>query len=286
MRAASSTIPSVARIESRNPTLAAIAGSSSSRMVVARQRKVKERPRRPPVKAANPTAPMTAARKTLGSGPTIMTKAKRPHAAKIPAAGRGSRKHRANKMKPPRIREQLAPETAVRCVIPVVFMAVSRLSGKALVSPVTIPGSKPAASGGSQSAAETNRFLTSAAVCLASNPESVTTGAEDALRSAASGCPSRTCFSVPVVLTLCPARTFCQAAPPVTTMSAVPRTTLPLDVRSIRLASTVHLPSLECPGAGAGAGLPVMSMWTRTPSSAAIAGASGPFSRLSAMTAQ
>ncbi|MCP1414202.1 hypothetical protein J3D46_003468 [Paenarthrobacter sp. A20] len=97
---ASSTIPSVARTDKRNPTLAAMAGSSNSRIVVARQRKVKDRPRNPPVRAAKPTAPMTAARKTLGSGPTITTNDNRPHAANAPAAGRTSRKQRANSQGP------------------------------------------------------------------------------------------------------------------------------------------------------------------------------------------
>ena len=87
--------------------------------MVARQRKVRDRPRKPPTKAASPTVPMTAARRTLGSGPTKTTKAARPHAAKAPASGRVNLMHLAKRTNPPSTKLQLAPLTAVKCVIPV-----------------------------------------------------------------------------------------------------------------------------------------------------------------------
>lgn len=159
IRRAKSTIPRVASTDSRNPTFALIAGSSSNSSAVATQRKVSERPRRPPTMAASPTAPMTAARKTLGSGPTMTTKPASPQAANAPASGRDSRNDRASTINPPRTRLQLEPLTAVKWVIPLVLMSVSRLSGIALVSPVTIPGKSPAASGGNHCVALPNACL-------------------------------------------------------------------------------------------------------------------------------
>lgn len=114
IRLASTTMPRVATTDRRNPALKAIAGSTSKRMMVARQRNVRDRPRRPPTKAATPTVPITAARSTLGSGPTMRTNAARPQPAKAPASGRFNLKHLAARMKPPSTRLQLAPLTAVR----------------------------------------------------------------------------------------------------------------------------------------------------------------------------
>lgn len=114
IRLASKTIPKVARTDRRNPTFAAMPGSSSNSMMVARQRKVRDRPRKPPTKAASPTVPMTAARRTLGSGPTMTTKAARPHAAKAPASGRVNLMHLAKRTNPPSTKLQLAPLTAVK----------------------------------------------------------------------------------------------------------------------------------------------------------------------------
>ncbi|GAA3280005.1 hypothetical protein AAU01_20950 [Paenarthrobacter aurescens] len=182
MRLASRIMPRVASTDRRNPKFAAMPGSSSKRTTAARQRKVRDRPRRPPMRATRPTAPMTAALRTLGSGPTMTTKAVSPHAAKTPANGRLILRHLANRMKPPNTKLQFAPLTAVRWVIPVVLISASRLSGSALVSPVTIPGIKPAGSGGSQAAASTNCLLTSKAECRTSKSDAMTTGAEDAAR--------------------------------------------------------------------------------------------------------
>lgn len=286
MRPASKTIPKVARTDRRKPTFAAMPGSSSNRMMVARQRKVRDRPRRPPTKAANPTVPMTAARRTLGSGPTITTKAVRPHAAKGPASGRVNLRHLAKRTKPPMTKLQLAPLTAVRCVIPVVFISASRLSGSALVSPVTIPGIRPAGSEGNHADAATNSLRTSKADCRTSKAAPMTTGAEEADSSAACDCPSRTAFNVPDVLTCCPGRTFCQPFPPTTITSAAPWVTEPLEVTLTKPAVTDHRCPLECPGTGTSAGTPVICTSIRTPLPPDTASASGPTSRVLAVTAQ
>ncbi len=286
IRLASKTIPKVARTDRRNPTFAAMPGSSSNSMMVARQRKVRDRPRKPPTKAASPTVPMTAARRTLGSGPTMTTKAVRPHAAKAPASGRVNLMHLAKRTNPPSTKLQLAPLTAVKCVIPVVFISASRLSGSALVSPVTIPGIRPAGSAGNHPDAATNCLRTSKADCRTSKAEPMTTGAEEADRSAACICPSRTAFSVPDVLTCCPGRTFCQPFPPITITSAEPCVTEPLEVTSTKAAATDHRDPAVCPGTGTSTGAPVICTSMRTPLPPATASASGPVSCVLAVTAQ
>jgi hypothetical protein len=147
----------------------------------------------------------------------------------------------------------------VRCVIPVVFISASRLSSRAVVSPVTIPGIRPAASGGNQLDAATNCRRTSPADRRTSKADVMMMGAEDADRRAACVCPSRTALSVPEVLMLCPGRTSCQPVPPTTITSAEPRMTVPLDVSSSDVAVTDHLFPPDWLGVGTSAGIPVTS---------------------------
>ncbi len=123
MRPASRTIPRVARTERRKPTLEPNVGSNNNRAMVAQQRNDKARPLEPPAKAITPMQPITAALSTLGSEPTNTTKAPNPARAVAPAMGRGSLIRRARTRNPPRTRLQLAPDTAVRWVMPVTFMA-------------------------------------------------------------------------------------------------------------------------------------------------------------------
>ncbi len=285
-RLARSTIPRVASTDRRNPTFAAMVGSRSNRIAAATQRKVRERPRKPPTKAARPTAPITAARMTLGSGPTMATNPIRPPAAIMAANGRDSRRDRASRMNPPSTRLQLAPLTAVRCVIPVVFMSVLRLSGKALVSPVTMPGNNPAASGGNHLVAALKECLSSLADCRISGWEASTTGPEDADKRAVWACPSRTSLRVPVVLTTWPACAFSQPSPPAISTSAAPRVTVPFAVTANNSAVTVHLFPPDWPGVVAGAGLPVIRISMTTPLWSATTCASGPVSRWTPIAAQ
>ena len=103
-------------------------------------------PCRPNATEARPMLPMSEARSTLGSGPTMRTNSPSPARLATAAAARERRNVRAVSSSVPMTRLQFAPLTAVRCVIPTVFMAASRSRFRALVSPVTIPGSSPAAS--------------------------------------------------------------------------------------------------------------------------------------------
>ncbi len=127
MRRPVTTIPSVARTESRNPKLAARTGCASNRPMTARHSRLSPRPARPKARDVRPMPPMSAARSTLGSGPTMRTNSPSPARLVAAAAARGSRSVRAVRSSVPRIRLQFAPLTAVRCVIPTVFMAASRL---------------------------------------------------------------------------------------------------------------------------------------------------------------
>ncbi len=216
----------------------------------------------------------------------MRTNPARPHAAMAAANGRESRSDRASRMNAPRTRLQLAPLTAVRWVIPVVFMSFSRLSGKALVSPVTMPGNSPAASGGNHLVAALKPCLSSLADCRTSGWESSTTGHEDADRSASWPWPSRASLRVPVVLTTWPACTLSQPSPPAISTSAVPRATVLFAVTANNSAVTVHLFPPDWPGAIDAAGLPVIRISMATPSWSAAACASGPSSRWTAMAAQ
>ncbi len=154
------------------------------------------------------------------------------------------------------------------------------------MSPVTIAGIRPAGSGGNHPDAATNCLRTSKADCRTSKAEPMTTGAEEADRSAACDCPSRTAFNVPDVLTFCPGRTFCQPFPPTTITSAEPCVTEPLEVTLIKAAATDHRFPPEGPGTGSSAGTPVICTSMRTPLPSATASASGPTSRVLAVTAQ
>ncbi len=112
------TMPRVASTESRNPKLVDSAGCASTSPITARHRKLKPRPGRPPARATSPIAPITAARRTLASGPTIRTNSPSPARQRTAANARLNRRLRAASSRAPRMRLQLAPLTAVRWVMP------------------------------------------------------------------------------------------------------------------------------------------------------------------------
>ena len=80
------TMPSVASTDRRKLKLVPSAGSATRRPITARQRKLSPRPVRPPDRDTSPMAPISAARRTLASGPTISTNSASPARA-APAAG-------------------------------------------------------------------------------------------------------------------------------------------------------------------------------------------------------
>ena len=148
-------MPRVARTESRNPKSVASAGVC--------QQQPDRRPRtagsargRPGQRRAphSPIAPIRAARSTLASGPDHQHEQSQPgQGERGGRRARGSRRLRAASSRAPRTRLQLAPLTAVRWVMPTVFMAAASSGSSAPVSPVTIPGRSPRASPGNPAAA-------------------------------------------------------------------------------------------------------------------------------------
>jgi len=112
---------------------------------------------------SSPTAPMAAARMTLGSGRTRTTKPARITRA---ATGRQRRRSPTIRQRPipaARMIATLEPLTADRWVMPVASIASLRSLGVFVVSPMTRPGRSPRASVGSSSVARRNRARTTSA---------------------------------------------------------------------------------------------------------------------------
>ncbi len=137
-------MPAVARTERMKPKSMARGGCTSTRPVTAAHRALRLTPARPLSMAAPPSAPMTPARRTEGSGPTSSTN---PASAASPIPTHSRRPApRVRAAYPVRIitTVQLDPETAVRWVSPVSFMLCASASGSWEVSPTVMPGTNPA----------------------------------------------------------------------------------------------------------------------------------------------
>lgn len=160
--------------------------------------------------------------------------------------------------------------------MPVVLIAASRPSGRALVSPVTIPGSNPAASGSSGDDSTRKCSRAAAAKPSTSKADPSAFGAVAALRTASSAAPERASFTIPVVRTDWPGRAFRHASPPTTMSDAGPRTTWPWDTTEMSSARTVQRPAPDPSGAGAGSGAAVTRNWTSTLSPSSAADDNGP----------
>ena len=263
------TMPRVASTESRNPKLVASAGWASSSPITARHRKLRPRPGRPPARATSPMAPITAARSTLASGPTISTKSPSPARPRTAASARLNRRLRAASSRTPRIRLQLAPLTAVRWVIPTVFMAASSSASRELVSPVTMPGRRPRASPSKCPAAAVKSPRSSAGpAARARPPERPRRGTcrEDG-RFGLARLGRR---ELPVVRSRCPGAACSQPAPPMTSRLACARRGGQSTCISIRVAGTAQRSaSPERPGVLSRRGAPAISTSTATSACAA-----------------
>ena len=144
------------------------------------------------------------------------------------------------------MRLQLAPLTAVRWVIPTVFMAASNSASRELVSPVTIPGSSPRASPSKRPAAAVKCWRSSAGpACEGPATESIS-GAELADRTAASAWPGSGAASLPVVRSRCPGAAWSQPAPPITSRVACARTRCRVNVHFDQVRR--HRPAVREPG--------------------------------------
>ncbi|WP_133961788.1 hypothetical protein [Rathayibacter sp. PhB151] len=100
-------------------------------------------PERRPSRASSTTLAITAARTTLGSGVTSTTKAPRTVRADAVRRRRPAPSSAATSQPAATTTAQFAPDTAVRWVSEAVRMSSSRSDGRAEVSPVARPGSRP-----------------------------------------------------------------------------------------------------------------------------------------------
>jgi hypothetical protein len=147
-RGASSTNAPVATTDKANPASTASAGSTSRPTTTAAANAGVAELVRPEARASRPTAPMAAARTTLGDGRARMTKPTRA-IAQMAADSHGAARHqRATKRTTPRTIATLAPLTATKWVRPVVRNSSASAGSNRLVSPMTRPGSRPPGSAG------------------------------------------------------------------------------------------------------------------------------------------
>lgn len=287
MRRPRTMIPRVARTDSRNPKLDPSPGSISSSPITARHRKLSPRPDRPPASAVTPTAPISAARSTLASGPTSTTNRQSPAPASTAAGARGRRRLRQANSNAPRTRLQFAPLTAVRCVMPTLFMALFRPSSSTLVSPVTMPGSRPAGSGARKEAAATKRSRSSLADSCTSGEWVGCPGEEEAVRMPASSLPGSGGRSFPAVRTSWPGTSVPQARPPMTTRWArVLSRTPPVLMSRVQTGTDQRSGGPAWPGAVRALGAPATSTTATTDFPDATASASGPSNRWLDATAE
>ncbi len=147
---------------------------------------------------------MAAARTTLGSGVTRITK---PASATTPATTRIARRapHSAAPAKAmPTTSAQLAPDTAVRCDNDDVFMAASRSAVTALVSPTDRPGMSPDAGWGSPSTARASPRRSSDATARTPDAGVSTSMPREASITSTARSPGRAGKAVPCSMTVAP----------------------------------------------------------------------------------
>ncbi len=229
---------------------------------------------------------MHAARSTLASGPTMSTNMPKPPRARPAAAGRGSRTLRAASSSTPRTRLQLAPLTAVRCVMPTVFMAAASCGSRAPVSPVTIPGSNPLASPDNPAAAALKPLRRAAGPRSQLPAAARRTGAAEADSIPASASPAPDGFSLPVARIRCPDAASPQSAPPSTRSPACASTRRPSKIRTSSVAGTAQRSdSPTLPGVASRRGVPFTSISATTEAPAATASATAPSFRGTEATA-
>ena len=176
------TSAAVATTESAKPASTASCGASASTISTVADRAGIACRRREDRIPANAIAPITAARRTLAVGCTTMTKATNASAAST-TAERGPINRAVNRTAAHTI-VTLAPDTAVRCVIPAARKSRLVAALTADVSPRTIAGSMAASSPGkvSRMASTNERRTRCAARCTA--PAVPTVGRPDAVRTA------------------------------------------------------------------------------------------------------
>lgn len=147
-------MPAVAATDSAKPGSVASAGSTSSSTQIAAHSAGTAARGRPEASATSVTAPMAAARTTLGLGRASTTNPTRTTAATSACTRRSTARRRRGRRTPARTIATFAPDTAVRCASPADRKSSSSTGSMVVVSPTTSPGSSPAAAGSSTRCAE------------------------------------------------------------------------------------------------------------------------------------
>src|SRR3954451_22260266 len=124
-----STIAAVAATDIAKPGLRARNGSTRTSVSTVADRIGTVAERRPRMSASSTSPPISAARRTLGDGRTSTTNAGNAVAAMAARQRRRVPAHRNVAKTAPTTIAQLAPETALRWVSPVIRNAVVRSSG-------------------------------------------------------------------------------------------------------------------------------------------------------------
>ena len=200
------TMPRVASTDSRNPKLVDSAGCASTSTITARHRKLKPRPGLPPARATSPMAPITAARRTLASGPTIRTNSPSParpsDRREYPAEPQAARGQQQG------TEDEAAIGAADRCQVghPDGFHGHVQLGIQVAGVSGDHPGRRPRASPPNCPAAAVNWLRSSAGPCCQGPGVPSVSGAELAERTAASAWPGAAGLSLPVVRSRWPGR--------------------------------------------------------------------------------
>ncbi len=147
----------VASTERAKPADIASCGHSASRPITAVHRAGSACRRRPVSSASKVTAPMAAARRTLGSGLAMTTNITSAPAATATVVRGPSVSSRVRNSTTVNRIVKFAPLTTVRCVSPAVSKSRRTSSDSAEVSPTTSAGSDPAAPSGSAAAEAATR---------------------------------------------------------------------------------------------------------------------------------
>jgi hypothetical protein len=145
---ASRTMAAVAATDRANPPSRARAGWTSSRTTVAAASAGTAARGRPAPNDQSVTAPIAAARSTLGEGRARITKPASATTAMSTWTLRSTARRRSGQSTAASTIPTFAPETAVRCANPALRNSSSSTGSARLVSPTTSPGSRPAARGG------------------------------------------------------------------------------------------------------------------------------------------
>jgi hypothetical protein len=206
---ASRTMAAVAATESAKPASRARPGSSSRSTHTAAPNAGSAARGRPEASARSVTAPMAAARTTLGLGRARMTKPISARPATTACTRRSTARRRSGHSTPIRTIATFAPDTAVRWESPARRKSSSSTGSMAWVSPTTSPGSNPAGRGPRTRAADVASPWRSAPAIRWSRPASPTgVGGPRAETTATSTLPGSGGDTPTRTRTLCPGSRF------------------------------------------------------------------------------